>query len=260
VTAALIRVLAGVDRVDESVREAATDLRALGADADPPADVADLCRQVAAVSGVDLGRLLTALAPGPDTAQQMLQELTAAARTLATAPPVISSRLLATWDPALAALLAADGGDIRAAAALDAELGRYQDSANWGPLVAALRRMRAGEVGPGLLAGLDEIDAAIITCALDARDGKVIIPVSLGPAVGIGPLLGDVVAGAAGDADGAAQARQDLAVMAEDPDLAPLASALAHILDGDRDPHLIAQLSDPVHSAVVMTVLHHIGD
>jgi hypothetical protein len=47
--------------------------------------------------------------------------------------------------------------------------------------------------------------------------------------------------------------------MADDPDLAPLASILGRILGGDRAPHLAAQLTDPVHTAVVVTVLHHIS-
>ncbi len=46
--------------------------------------------------------------------------------------------------------------------------------------------------------------------------------------------------------------------MAEDPDLSALASALRRILGGDRDPGLADRLDDPVHQAVVVTVLGHI--
>jgi hypothetical protein len=35
---------------------------------------------------------------------------------------------MATWDPVIAALLAADGGDTQAAAAFDTELDRYRES------------------------------------------------------------------------------------------------------------------------------------
>jgi len=47
--------------------------------------------------------------------------------------------------------------------------------------------------------------------------------------------------------------------MAEDPDWSPLAAALGRILGGDRDPGLAEGLDDPVHRAVVATVLGHIG-
>jgi hypothetical protein len=75
--ASLIRALAGADGADRSAREAINDLRAAGADINPPADVADLCRQVAGIPGTDLDRLLTLLAPDQDTAKRTLQEITA---------------------------------------------------------------------------------------------------------------------------------------------------------------------------------------
>jgi hypothetical protein len=180
-------------------------------------------------------------------------------RELAEAPPVISRGYLAIWDPVIAAVVAADGGDAQAAAALDAELDKHQDSADWSGLVAALRRVRAGEAGPDLLAGLDDIDTAIVTRALDARDGKITIPAALWGAMGIGPLLGDLVAGAGGDAGAAGRADQSLRAMADDADLSPLADALRRILGGDRDPELAERVDDPVQRAVVMTVLGHVG-
>ena len=179
--AALICALAGAEGVDRSVYAAASDLRASGAGANPPMDVADLCRQVAGVPGTDLDQLLTALVPDLDATQQILRELTARALALADASPTTDRRHLAAWDPVIAAVLAADGGDTQAAAAVDAELDRYQDSADWGALVAALRRLRTGETGPGLLTGLDDVDTAIVTRALDAHDGKITIRAGLWP-------------------------------------------------------------------------------
>ena len=205
--AGLVAALAGIHGAEESARTTANDLRVAGADADPPGDVARLCRRVAGIPGVHLDRLLGALAPDPETAERALRDLVARVHDLAEAPPVTSRGNLAMWDPVIAAILAADGGDPRAAAALDAELGQYQDTASWRTLAAALRRLRAGETGPDLLAGLDDIDTAIVTRAVDARGGTIAIPVALWEAIGIGPLLGSVVAAAAGDAEAAGRER-----------------------------------------------------
>ena len=257
-TAALIYALAGVYGVDELARLAAFDMRALDADATVIAGVADLSEQVARVPGVDLDQLLAALAPDRDTAEQTLQQLMSRVRMLVAAPSVAVARYLAAWDPVVAAILAADDGDPQAAAALDDELARFQDVAG-GMLAAALRRVRAGETGPELTSGLGEIGTTIVARALDARNGKVAIPASLWPAMRLGPLLGDIVEGAGGANETASHARQILARMAYDPTLASLARTLDRILDGDRDPGLADQLGDPVHQAIIMTVLHHIG-
>jgi hypothetical protein len=141
----------------------------------------------------------------------------------------------------------------------DAELDHYQDSADWGALVAALRRLRAGETGRDLLTGLDDIDTAIVTRALDARAGTIAIPAALWATMDIGPLLGDLVAAAGGDTGAAVRADQGLQVMADDADLAPLADALRRVLGGDRDPGLAGGLDNPVERAVVESVLGHIG-
>jgi hypothetical protein len=86
---------------------------------------------------------------------------------------------MAAWDPVIAALLAADGGDMQAPAALDTELDRYQEP-SWAVLVAALRRVQSGGIGDDVLTGLNEIDAAIVTRALGASDGNVNIPLRSG--------------------------------------------------------------------------------
>ena len=252
--AALIRALAGAEGADRSTRAAAIDLRAVGTDAGLPAGVAALSAQVTGIPGTDLERLIAALTPAPGTAQQILEELLAQVRTLAATAP----RMLAAWDPILAALFAADG-DAQAAAALDSELGRYSDSPDWGALVAVLRRVRAGDTGDDVLTGLDETDAAIVTRALEARDGKISIPAALWPAIGLRWWLADVVAGARGDEAAAARTRQVIEEAAKEPGLSALADVFGRILDGDRDPGLGTGLDDPTERAVVATVLEHIG-
>jgi hypothetical protein len=163
------------------------------------------------------------------------------------------------WDTAIAALLAADAGDQSADIALDTVISHFRDSPAWGMLVARLRRLRAHEAGPDLLNGLDEIDTVVITRALAARDGDLTIQTSLWPAIEFGALLGDLVAAVNEETGAAERARQALFKLARDPDRIPLAEALSRILDGERAPAQVGQLSDPFHQAVVETVLYYIN-
>jgi hypothetical protein len=142
---------------------------------------------------------------------------------------------------------------------LDAELDRYQDSPDWSGLTAALRRVQAGDTGDDVLTGLDDIDAAIVTRALDAREEKVSIPAALWPAIGLRWWLADIVAGALGDEAAAASAREVIEEAAKDPSLSALADVFGRILDGERDPALGTGLDDPVDRAVIATVLQHLG-
>jgi len=256
---ALIRDLAGTGDTDESLRSAAADLKVLDIGTPVPADLEDLCRHVAAAPGVHLAGLLGTLAPGP-RAQQAFKDLTARARDLAGDRPILMAGLLASWDPVISAILAAFDGDAEAAAALDQELSRRRDSADWSGLAAALRRVRDGETGPELLTGLDYVKAKIVTRALDARSGEVLIPAGLWPAMDLSPLLGDMVRGAWGDVEAGGRARHSLGAMAEDPERAQLANALDSILEGNRAQKLAAQLTNPMHTAVATTVLRHIDD
>ena len=119
--------------------------------------------------------------------------------------------------------------------------------------------MRAGDAGSELFTGLNEIDAAIMTRALDALNGTVSIPAELWAAMPFGPLLGDLVSGAGGDANAAGRARKILQVLAGDSRMSPLATVLRRILDGDCAPDVGDHLTDPTESAIVATVLHYLG-
>ena len=79
--AALLRAVVGAEGDEESVSSAADDLEA-GGDVTVPADVADLCRRVAAIPGVELGRLLAGLAPDPQAVQRTFEELIGRVRSL----------------------------------------------------------------------------------------------------------------------------------------------------------------------------------
>ena len=72
--AALLRAITGAEAAEESVSAAADDLK-VGGDVTVPADVADLCRLVAAVPGADLGQLLAELAPEPQVVERTFEEL-----------------------------------------------------------------------------------------------------------------------------------------------------------------------------------------
>ncbi len=84
---ALISAMIGTDDEDQSVSAAATGLRELGTAATPPADVADLCRQVGDIGGTDLPGLITRLSPDPETAEAALRDLIAQAVAMAARSP-----------------------------------------------------------------------------------------------------------------------------------------------------------------------------
>jgi len=72
--AALLRAITGAEGIEEPVSAAADDIKA-GGDVTVPADVADLCRRVATVPGVDLGQLLAELAHDPHAVERTFEEL-----------------------------------------------------------------------------------------------------------------------------------------------------------------------------------------
>jgi hypothetical protein len=84
---ALIRALIGIGSgpasAANSIRNAADDLRELGADAELPANVADLCRRIGDIPGTDPAALIAKLSPDPQTAERTLQDLINQAQKLA---------------------------------------------------------------------------------------------------------------------------------------------------------------------------------
>jgi tetratricopeptide (TPR) repeat protein len=84
---ALIRALIGIGSgpasAASSIRNAANDLREVGADAELPANVADLCRRIGDIPGTDPAALIAKLSPDPQTAERTLQDLINQAQKLA---------------------------------------------------------------------------------------------------------------------------------------------------------------------------------
>ncbi|WP_405820152.1 CHAT domain-containing protein [Streptomyces sp. NBC_01390] len=283
---ALLGTLTGGGRTTNAALSLAGDLREFGPDARAQLslDIEELCAQVAAVPGVTLDRLLAVLDPGPARARETLATLVQDVRRSAeeeaqatltgtgtgtwTGTEAEARRLGAvqaaawgmTWEPALAALLAAERRNTAAKVKLRqhlAQLGALDPM--FGPLVDVLARIQGGERGPRVLAGLGPLDAAVAGRALDALAGRLTVPVEMWTAMHLGIALGIFVATAL-DGDGTDEAtRENLDGFASDPLLAPMASALERILGGERDPALGTELREPTQRAAVAAVLHYVN-
>lgn len=251
--AALIFTLTDSDEVARSMRAAQTGLRVLRDGPGVPADLAELCGQVAKVPGVDLAQLIAILTADPRGAAEAFLTLLGRVRALSL------SRFLAGWDPVIAALLATDSGDPQVVAELDQVLDHYESSDDWGGLVTALRRVQSGETDPVLFEGLPDVPAVIVTRAIAARQGAAEIPGELRRAVRMGGLLGDMVAAAAGEVAAAERVRPYLESESGESGRGRIAEVLLRILDGERDPGIAAHLDDPTDAAVVATILYHLG-
>ena len=253
--AALLRGLTGIEGVDRSLAAAARDLARLPDGASAPASISALCGIVTEVPGAHLDRLLTQLAD-PAAIQDALDAVFTQARAQAD-PDAHLAGQLAAWDPVIAGITAARGGDDQARAAVEQHLAEYQDSADWGKLAAVLRALLHGDHGASPPEDLDEIDTAITRRALAALNGDIQLPGQLWQALPLTPLISTVVDAAYGDQDAARQVTDTLTELGNDSDWAPLASALRRILDGDRAPGLAGGLN-PVFSAAVTTIVSHL--
>ncbi len=133
-----------------------------------PGTLSEVTGLVDAGDGVRFGDLVAALCPDPDTADQALTDLLATAVTLPDQPAEDTvAPLLAQWEPVIAAVtVAATTG--HTPPELTDHLHRLNDTTDWAALVAALRRVLAGDRDrERLLAGLNKVDTAILTATLD---------------------------------------------------------------------------------------------
>jgi hypothetical protein len=256
--AALVRTVAGADGVDNAVAAVVADLEALGREAAVPAEVTELCRQAPDDTGARLIGLLRDLAPETGRAEEVFEDLLVRARDEA-APGAAYPHWLAQWDPVLAAMVAARDGNQQAAARFDQTVEGCLNSPDWGALAAVLRRVRDGEGGLDLCAGLDEIDAAIAARAIGVRDGQIAIPAGLWHAIATRVWLAHMVSAALGDPDDLAWAQQKLREMNASPTGGPLAGVLGQIINGNRDRGVIRQLDDPRERDVARSMLQHVS-
>lgn len=119
--------------------------------------------------GVHFATLIAAMGGDGD---QLLDTVLTQARNLT--PEQIYAEHLATWETTLALLLAATAGNPRARTHLDHDLDQRAQQRDWAQLSQRLAATRDGQRDPATLtAGLDPIDTAIVTRALNACNGTV---------------------------------------------------------------------------------------
>ena len=170
--AALLRHLTGdTHELTGTLRALGTELRRETEHPDAPAlpsTLAEVTGLVDAGDGVRFGELRTALCPDPGTTDQALTDLLATAAALPDQPAEDTvDRHLTQWEPVIAAVTAAATAGHTPTELTD-HLDRLDDSTDWAALVAALRRVLAGDRDrEQLLAGLDDVDTAILTATLD---------------------------------------------------------------------------------------------
>ncbi len=139
-----------------------------------------------------------------------------------------------------------------------------QSAANgWTELVAALRRVLAGERGAGVLAGLDEEDSAIVRAVLRGIQDPSTLPdpeQRADPSLAA-PGLAALVHGAAG---GDVQALQMLAGITEQMtaaggDMARLGAVMKRLVDGERDPERLAAGMSAQGESLLLSLLEALG-
>jgi hypothetical protein len=253
---ALLLTLTGSANARHCLISVAHDLAQLPSGAIVPASASELSGAVGEVPGVHLGPLLTRLSSDPSAIQDALDALLGQARTWAD-PDTPLPRHLASWDPVIAGVVAARGGNDEARSAVEEHLAERRQSDDWARLADTLTAILDGRQGTELLEGLDKIDTAITKRALAAVDGDGDPPSQLWPAIPFSGLIARMVNAAWGDASTAAELAQSFIRMGTDSELAPLGDALRRILDGERKPALARDLS-PVSAAVVITILFHV--
>ncbi|WP_007515666.1 MULTISPECIES: hypothetical protein [Pseudofrankia] len=141
-----------------------------GPDLDIPDTVAAVDTLVSQVDGVRWAGLVDSLAGNRATADQALHDLINAARALP--PEPVSGpdpdRRLAAWEPIISAVATAANARQPLPTEVDQVLDELAKANDWANLVAALRRVLAGDRDRDTLAAhLDDVDTAILAAVLD---------------------------------------------------------------------------------------------
>jgi tetratricopeptide (TPR) repeat protein len=260
--AALMRTLTGIGQADDPVAAAAAHLRAAKAEEEIiPADAAALCGRADKLPGVGLGRLVARISSDQVTVEHAYRDIVQRVRALAAhAPGATPLITLVQWDPPIAAILAATQGNAAAGEMAQAFLGALAQAGR-PALARTLHQIFEGKRDVGdLTSGLDDADTAVVRHALDALTGRIEIPGALWSATPIAGALVDLVAACRGAPAAPARARGHLTTMAAHPGWSDLARVLERILAGERGDQLIADLTNPMHQAVVTLVLAEIED
>ncbi|MDQ2882564.1 MAG: CHAT domain-containing protein [Actinomycetota bacterium] len=169
--ALLCHVIGDTHTLTQALRALATELRLDPHGPDSPAlptTLSEVVHLVDAGEGVHFCDLVATVCPDPDTAARALADLLVTAADLPDQPPEDTvERLLTDWDPIITSVATAATTDHTPTELTDA-LDHHGATTDWATLVAALRRVLAGERDrEQLLVGLDDVDAAIVTATLD---------------------------------------------------------------------------------------------
>jgi len=133
----------------------------------------------------------------------------------------------------------------------------------WGDLVSALKRMAAGERGPGLFAGLDEEDQIIADAILRGMQDPSTLPNQnqrQDPTLAAPGLAHMIHAAATGNA----QALMLVGNMAEQMSkvggaMARLAAVVRPLINGERDPDRLCKGMDAQGKQLVLDILTELG-
>ena len=230
-----------------------------------PADLAELTGRVETVEGVRFAELIARLTGQRDGGDTLMTDTLSTAREHMAQAAVDDRALVASWEPRIAAVMAAVTGDTETGHRLDAVLTELEVNRSWGALVGVLRRIIAGERDADqLLAGLDPIDTAIATRTLDALAGQVELtatPADLQLEAAVPeawePAIAAIVAAATGTLDTDTRTELDsfLTNTETDPNWAALVGILRRIVAGERDADQLLTGLDPVDTAITALTL-----
>jgi hypothetical protein len=248
--AAVLRLLGTGGDAAADVAAAAVDRAAFGAAATFPGTIADLCATTDTIEGTHLGSLLRELCAEEARLEDVLADTVGAVRTAT----VQISGQVASWDPAIAAIVAARRGDSNGATAFNIALGERLFGEADAAVGRALHTL-VFDTGPVDVGTLAPFGAAVVIRASLVLAGSIEMPAELMSSVMLANSLMVLVFGAGG-------AKEDLAylydVLRRPANRSPLTAALLRIAGGERGPQLADGL-DAIGQAAVRCVLFHIA-
>ena len=258
-SAALIYQLIGMtDALQRALTRLAAGIRPPTGTPPQASTVSKLAAQVGKVDGVRLGLLVATLCPNPNVADQVLADVIQQARELPDETSEVRSHL-EEWEPRIAALVAAVGGEEVAAAAINRSLDQIADDKNWSALVHVLRRILAGDRDrEQLTAGLDAIGTAIVERALDAITGRIQLTISSAILQQWQPIISAVAVAAVGKQELSEDLNRLLDQLADTSDWGTVVTVLRRILAGERNPDQLTvglDALDEIDTAIVGQVL-----
>lgn len=140
---------------------------------------------------------------------------------------------------------------------------RITEQNGWSALVAAIRKILAGQRDRGLFAGLDEEDAVIVEAILQGLHNPAALPdpeAGPDPALAAPGLAGMIHAATRGEV----QALELLAHMAEQMtrvggDMGRMGGIMRRLVEGERRPEILTKGMGPQGESLVLSILEELG-